>query len=573
VFWLGSAGNRLTEAVWARSMVRQIEAQIPLYKDRLCLLGINLMMLSREKLVVPIITALTALFLAGCGGPSAEQPADVEGLGTTIGSLVQVVQPGAVALEGYGLVGGLTGTGSIMAPPDVTAYLERYIKAQMRDSGLDIEKLMRSRDTAVVRLEATLPEGASKNQEFDVRVAALTGTRTTSLENGWLYTADLRPVGTLGVATATVAKAGGPVYIDKLGPGRVNRTAGYVLAGADVLKDYSVSLILSKPDFQTASDIRNRINEPFGPDVATAVTASQVELKVPNQYRKQQQWFLSVVQAMYLRQDPVLIARRIEAHIRELAVADDKAAAEAALEAIGHESLRALPVLLNSSNEEVRLRAGRCMLKLDSERGLQVLRRIAEDRTSAYRVQALQAIVLTAERDDAAAIARKLLRDDDFEIALAAYEELRRLNDIAIAQRLVGRRFYLEQIAQTPQKAIFVARRGQPRIVLFGAPLYCRDEVFVESSDGSIMVNSAAGQKYVSVMRKHPARPALVGPLRTSFNLSDIIQVLCDEPLKERGERGGLGVSYADMVALLQQMSAKGAVEAQFRAGPLPETR
>jgi hypothetical protein len=554
-------------------MVRQIEAQIPLCKDRLRLLGMNLMMLSREKAVVPIITALTALFLAGCGGPSAEQPGDPEGLGTTIGSLVQVAQTGAVALEGYGLVGGLTGTGSIMAPPDVTAYLERYIKAQMHDSGLDIEKLMRSRDTAVVRLRATLPEGASKNQEFDVRVAALTGTRTTSLENGWLYTADLRPVGALSVATATVAKAGGPVYIDKLGPGRVDKRAGYVLAGADVLKDYSVSLILSEPDFQTAGDIRNRINERFGPDVATAVTANQVELKVPHQYRKQRQRFLSVVQAMYLQQDPALTARRIEAHIKELAAAADKAAAEVALEAIGHESLRALPVLLNSSNEEVRARAGRCMLRLDSDRGLQVLRRIAGDATSSYRVQALEAIALMAKREDAAATARRLLRDDDFQMALAAYEQLRRLNDVAVAQTLVGRRFYLEQIAQTPHKAIFVARRGQPRIVLFGAPLYCRDEVFVESSDGGIMINSPAGQNYVSVMRKHPQRPTLVGPLRTSFNLSDIIQVLCDEPLKERGERGGLGVSYADMVALLQQMSAKGAVEAQFRAGPLPEIR
>src|SRR3974390_924111 len=43
-------------------------------------------------------------------------------LGATIGSLANVVQPVPVALEGYGLVGGLQGTGSGYCPPEVRAY-------------------------------------------------------------------------------------------------------------------------------------------------------------------------------------------------------------------------------------------------------------------------------------------------------------------------------------------------------------------------------------------------------------------------------------------------------------------
>ena len=61
-------------------------------------------------------------------------------------------------------------------------------------------------------------------------------------------------------------------------------------------------------------------------------------------------------------------------------------------------------------------------------------------------------------------------------------------------------------------------------------------------------------------------------PLRSSFELVDIIQTLCDEPLrKDRQARIGLGVSYADMIALLKQMCDKGAVTAEFHAGPIPK--
>ena len=34
----------------------------------------------------------------------------------------------------------------------------------------------------------------------------------------------------------------------------------------------------------------------------------------------------------------------------------------------------------------------------------------------------------------------------------------------------------------------------------------------------------------------------------------------------------GLGVSYSDMIAILKQMCDKGAVKAQFQAGPLPKS-
>jgi len=63
-----------------------------------------------------------------------------------------------------------------------------------------------------------------------------------------------------------------------------------------------------------------------------------------------------------------------------------------------------------------------------------------------------------------------------------------------------------------------------------------------------------------------------VGQLKSSLDLADIIRVLCEEPAaKDKQGRGGLGVPYSQMTALLKQMSDKGAIRAEFRAGPLPK--
>ena len=170
-------------------------------------------------------------------------------------------------------------------------------------------------------------------------------------------------------------------------------------------------------------------------------------------------------------------------------------------------------------------------------------------------------------------LARKLLRDNDIDMQLTAYEQLRNMDDISVTRQLIARNFYLEQIAQIPHKSIYVARSGQPRIVLLGAPINCRQDIFIQSEDGSITINAPTGQAYVAIMRKHPKRSNVIIQLKSSYELSDIIRKLCEEPVKEKGEgAAGLNVSYGEMIALLKQMCDKGAVDAKFYAGPLPKT-
>ena len=520
-----------------------------------------------------VIVSITVVFLSGCEEPSGKVelgvPAPEVNLGATIGSLVEVFSIDTIGVEGYGLVDRLNGTGSSECPPSIRTYLTQYILKYLPD--YDVDEYINSLDTAVVRIEGRMPISAAK-QYFDVRVSALPGTQTTSLEGGWLYGADLKEAGNFGMMVKSLAKAKGAVYIDRLGDSTGDQRSGYILAGGQVLDTYKINLVLRRPDYQTANLIRNKLNERFGSGTAKAISADRVELVVPPEYVEQRERFISIVKSIYLMDSEELQNKRISTFIRKLAVSPEKQHSEIMLESIGNASLGKLSALLNSSGEEIRFRAGRCMLNLGSDKGLEVLREIAVDSSSSYRLDALEAITAAAGRNDATSIARNLLKEGDFDIRLAAYEQLRRLEDIAIRQRSIARSFYLEEIVQSKNKSIFVSRSGQPRIVLFGVPIYCRESVFIQSSDGSITINAPAGQEYVSIIRRHPRRPNVIAKLESGFRLGDIIRTLCEEPVRrEGGGHVGLSVPYSEAIALLQQMVEKGAVDAEFRAGPMPK--
>ena len=529
-------------------------------------------MVARGIKTVFVTAVLVVCSFAGSCGELQSGSKELKRLGKTIGSLSEVVSTDFIEVEGYGIVGGLRGTGSSECPTRVREYLKQYILKQITDYKTNIDGFINSRDTAVVRVHGTMSTSVMENRYFDVKVTALPGTQTTSLEGGWLHSTELKLLGRFGMTTQIMAIAKGNIFMDTFNRDEIDKKAGYVLGGGTVFGEYPVGLVLRKPDFTIVNIIRNRLNGRFGPNTAKAKTARQIELNLPAKYGKQKQRFISIVKLMYLGETEEIVKERIKTFVGKLAVAEDMDESEIALEAIGNASLSKLGVLLNSGHEEVRLRAGRCMLNLGSDGGLQTLKKIAMGKDSSYRVEALEAITTGANRNDASAISRLLLRDEDFNIRFAAYEQLRELDDIAVTRKPIARSFYLEKITQTGYKTIYVSRSGQARIVLFGSPIVCSDNLFIQSANGEITIDSRSGQKYVSVMRKHPKRPTVVGPLRSSLELGEIIQTLCEEPVKRsEQERIGLGVSYADMIALLKQMCEKGAVEAKFEAGPLPK--
>jgi flagellar basal body P-ring protein FlgI len=548
------------------------------------------MFIPSRKTICLIVLLFVIFSLTGCveqdKATSKSKALAAAALGPTIGSLSNVLVSDAIAVEGYGLVGGLNGAGSSECPPQIRAYLKRYIITQLPEHKVDVEKFISSSDTAVVRLEGIIPAGASKNQDFDVKVVALPGTQTISLDGGWLYRAELKAKGTFGVNSKVLATVEGPVFIDKITSSTPDTRAGYILAGGKVLDEYGIRIVFRGRDYRIVSRVRNRLEERFGFEATKAISTNLIEVSVPAKYKGQKQKFASVIKAMYLEDRPEIIEERISTFVEKLVVSTDKLDSEIALEAIGNQSIGKLQALLKSPQEQVRLHAARCMLNLGSDRSLPTLREIAMNKDSSYRIEALEAITAGARRNDAAAISRHLLSDNDFNVKLAACDQLLKLDEISVTQTRIARSFYLQLVSAERQAVagriaqiesavggtIFVSRSGKPRVVLFGTPIYCHEDIFVQSDDGSITLNAPPGQKYVSIIRKHPRRPDVILQLKSSFDLADVILTLCEEPLqKDKQARSGLGVSFSDMIALLKQMCDKGAVKAEFRAGPIPK--
>lgn len=522
-----------------------------------------------------LMAMLAAFVFSGCGKEGVKvdsvDPMLQKELGARVASVAGLPMPEPVPVEGYGLVVGLSGTGSASCPPELRDYLKRYISTQMPTGGANVDGLIDSRNTAVVRMEAVMPAAGMRGERFDVRISLLAGSESSSLRGGWLFKkAELRQVGRRG-ATA-VATVEGPMFINGIGVSQPDPQEGYILGGGQVSNDYQGVLRLHKADYRLASRIRNRLNDRYGPGTAQAFSASMIVLRIPPEYRLRRLRFLRMVGATYLDQTPELTAARINAHAHGLAVANDKEDSEIALEALGRECLTTVAALLNASDEEVRFRVARCMLNLRDDRGFATLHEMALSPASQHRLEALEAVAISANRNDAAALARRLLREGEPAVMLAACEHLRRMEDLSVRQESVGRSFSIEQVTQTDRKAIYVTRSGAPRIVLFGAPLTCRNNIFAESPDGMIVVNSQAGQGFVSLTRRHPERAGVLGPVRTGFDLADIIRALGTEPTRTKdGGVAGLGVSYTDVTAIVQQLAIKDMVPAEFWPGPLPE--
>ncbi len=530
------------------------------------------------KILAYVSTAAILTIVAGCGesdkdksGPGSrfEQSAASIEPGTTIGDVADVFSPDYIPVQTYAIVGELAGTGSADCPPNIRDYLRKYILRYMPST--DIDKFINSPDTSVVIAEGLMPT-TGRGASFDVRVAVPGAAQTTSLEHGQLYGAELPAAGSFGLTTKVLAQVEGPVYIDKIDPTGELRV-GYILAGGRAIDDYKMMISLRQPDYFVSSSIRNKLIERFGQGAAKALSAGQIEMMLPPQYAGRKQHFINIVKATYLNLSSQDRQKKIDESITRLTGSGDRAGAEISLEAIGKDALGALGKLLNSADADVRFRAARSMLNLGSDTGLDILRSAAFDPASNRRTEAIEAIDSSAKRGDAIAVCRRLLRDDDVTIILAAYEQLRKMDDISISDELIGRSFYLENITLGGKELIFVSRSGQPRIAVFGGPLFCKANLFIQSEDGNITLNAPQGQEHVTVIRKIAGRPDIPPiSLKCSYELSDIIRTLGDEPTRRSPtDRVGLAVAYSDIIALLNQMVQKGAVDCQFQAGPIPQ--
>ena len=518
------------------------------------------------KLINTALIVLSAIVLYGCS--TSEKKADSEQVTGKTSSFAEVTSLSSVPVQGYGLVAGLAGTGSGQCPQQIRNYLKRYILTKLpKDSTVTADELLDSPNTAAVKIKGVLPANALKGDKFDLVVTPVAGTQTTSLAGGRLYTSNL----TFISGRKSIATGQGPVFVDMVGVPDLTR--GYVLGGGTVSESYDVALALFKPDFRTANLIRNRISERFGDDTVNRSSASIIHIRIPPKYARQKARFLAVLKELYFNEPAEQESARATQAIADLGSHDKGFAAELSLEAIGRSQENKIAQAMTAQTPEAKFRAARCLLFMGNDQGLGILRQTSIDPNSPYRLEAIEAIATGARRNDAVAILKQFLSQSDFKVRLFTYEQLRVLDEPSISTVGVAQDFEIDQVFTPGPKAIYVYRSGKPRIVLFSAPLIANPDIFIESVDGTVILNSPKGSSSIDVVRKHPTRGSVLGPIKASFDVLDIIGTLSSPPTGDPAKtvRLGLGLPYADTIAILKNMCQKGAINAEFVAGPLPE--
>jgi len=212
-------------------------------------------------------------------------------------------------LTGAGLVVGLRRTGDSRRNEAAI----RALANRLQGHGLSLEQdEIVTRNVALVMVTATLGPDARSGARTDVVVAS--SGDAISLEGGVLLMTPL--FGTDGVVHAT---ADGPLVVggyaasaagttSRKNTPTVGRVAGGALIelgspGLDYTALEGIDFVLRDPDFTTSSRLADAIDAAFGVEVATAASASTIELVLPADYVGKFPSFAALVEAVELEVD------------------------------------------------------------------------------------------------------------------------------------------------------------------------------------------------------------------------------------------------------------------------------
>ena len=236
-------------------------------------------------------TAIAVLF-AACMGAFAAPVVRIKDIATLRGMRGNQVL-------GLGLVTGLNGKGDSSTSP----LLRSTISSLVASFGISVSPQdVRSKNCAVVMVTGELPAFARSGDRFDVTVSSIGDAR--DLDGGVLLQANLQAANgqTYAVAQGRVGTAQDPSGV---------KTVGAISLGAMVEKEVVsqfienglVSIVLSSPDFVTASAVQKAIEAAFTGISATSRDASLIEVRVPEDRRSNPVGFLAQLETLTVTPD------------------------------------------------------------------------------------------------------------------------------------------------------------------------------------------------------------------------------------------------------------------------------
>ena len=406
---------------------------------------------------------------------------------------------------GYGIVVGLNGNGSNEMPPQVRAHLmadlaRRGLGESTRGWGdLTPTQLLNSEDTAVVIVEAVIPQaasgrkpsraGADRNHpslsgtKFDIHITAEPSSTTTSLEGGHLMPTFLR-LGQLSTGKSQareVAVASGSLFINPFADSgtvsgtSITRNSGRILEGGEVLYNMPMRLVLIEPSHARSSMIQTAVNrvfpEEFGQDGPTAhgISDEQVEIRVPPSWKDDVPAFMDLMTHITIRsQKPESVAMSVKRLLLQDPSPKNAHAAAWRWRAIGERSLPIIRQLYDHPDELPRLAALRAGGGLADPLSVPYLIEMATSEIGlGSRLDAIDLLSNMPSDYRIEVGLRPLLDTNDLEIRLRTAEVLADRQDPAIKQYVVNKKFNLILVPSS-HNMVYVTQTGWPKIILTG---------------------------------------------------------------------------------------------------------
>ena len=490
---------------------------------------------------------------------------------------------------GYGLVVGLKGTGSSDIPPQVRAHMtadlaRRGIGDSTRGWGdITPEELINSPDTAVVIVEAVIPQAASgrkpsrggirpdhpslRGTTFDAHMYAEPSSATISLEGGYLLPTLLRPgqLMTGKSQTTEVAAVSGTVFINpfanpgSIGADSVKRTAGRVLNGGEVLHNLPMRLVILEPSHARASLIQNAINRVFpeepGQDGPTArgISDEQIDIRVPPSWKNDVPTFMELMTHITVRlQNPESTAMMVK---RMLLSDPSPRNADAAMwrwRSIGERALPVIRELYEHPDDLPRHAALKAGGGLKDPISVQsILNEAKSGKSLGARIEAIQLLKAMPQDPRILFGLRPLLDDSDIEIRLQAAEAMIERNDASLKLFNIADKFDLI-IAPSEYEMIYVTQSGKPQIILTGN-IEIEQPLTLQAWNNRLLVKEKVDEKGVLEVRYRNDFDETASLNTVPANLEIFTQFLAHESTPEHPQPG-LNLSYSRTIGALHEL-------------------
>jgi hypothetical protein len=535
---------------------------------------------------VAILAAL-AVLLPGCGGtPKKPRRPDRVIIKDTPAPLRDAVLAQAtlrgtepLLVSGYGLVVDLAGTGGGDCPGPIRAAMERemLIMGVGKEIGpfkdLSPNDILNDPRVAVVIVSAAVPPGAPAGTKFDVRIDAIPGTATTSLEGGRLYTTRLfrgmvRPS---MPATEPIAQAKGELFINPFadpasaGKDSVYRTVGRVLNGGTITQPLAVTLTLDAPSHARAKAIADAINGRFPrgrgeEQVARGLNEETIQIFVPGRYRDDAGQFFNLLQ--HVRVDRMFPEEAAKQYVEALRAQPDLANNIAwCLEALGPVAIPHVRSMYQFPELNPRMAALTAGAKLGDLTTRPRLEEVVTSGPPALRTGAIDLLGNLPTDPKVNEFLRDQLHSPELDVRIAAYTSLERRGDPFIERRRVDGKFTLDTVPSA-EPMVYATIQNEPRVVVFGDDVPIRRPVFASVWEDRLMVSALSPNDPVKVFYKDYRTGRAVqgdGPAL----LVDLIEYLGHKTTPE-SPAPGLNLSYSEVVGSLSAMLSKGLAAAPF---------